>query len=63
MVKSRAELKIMKRAADISAAAHTHLMGFARAGVREDRLAVEFQYMCGKEGSEREAYVPVIASG
>lgn len=62
-MKSKAELAIMKRAADISAAAHARLMGFVTPGMREDRLAVEFAYMCGKEGSEREAYVPVIASG
>lgn len=53
----------MKRAADISAAGHTRLMAFVQGGMREDRLAVEFAYMCGKEGSQREAYVPVIASG
>jgi intermediate cleaving peptidase 55 len=63
LIKSGSELATMKRAADVSAAGHTRLMEVVRAGMREDRLAAEFTYICGKEGSEREAYVPVIASG
>lgn len=62
-IKSPAELAIMKRAADISAKAHRGVMRVAREGMPEARLQTEFEYLCGIEGSQRPAYVPVVASG
>lgn len=63
LVKSKTELGIMKRAADISAAAHRRVMRAAQEGMPEGRLVAEFEYECGLGGSERPAYVPVVASG
>lgn len=61
--KSPAEIKLMKRAADLSAAAHASVMRFARPGGTEAQLAAHFEYQCALGGSERPAYVPVVASG
>lgn len=63
LVKSPVELEIMKRAADISAAAHRRVMREAQGGLPEARLVAEFEYECAIRGSDRPAYVPVVASG
>jgi intermediate cleaving peptidase 55 len=38
-------------------------MRFTREGRSENDLAAHFEYLCALEGSERPAYVPVVASG
>ncbi|OBZ71886.1 Intermediate cleaving peptidase 55 [Grifola frondosa] len=53
----------MRAAADISARAHTKTMCFAQPDISEHVLAAHFEYLCAREGSQRPAYVPVIASG
>lgn len=53
----------MKEAADISSKAHERVMRAARPGGTERELEAEFEYWCAKSGSERPAYVPVVASG
>ncbi|WWD18077.1 hypothetical protein CI109_102524 [Kwoniella shandongensis] len=63
MVKSPIELQMMKRAAEISSAAHAKVMRAARAGSRERELEAIFEFECNMMGSERQAYVPVVASG
>jgi intermediate cleaving peptidase 55 len=77
LIKSHAEIALMKIAGDISGQAHTEVMRFASAdggrwkskrtgrerAKREDDLSAVFEYHCAIEGSERPAYVPVVASG
>ncbi|WVQ85581.1 hypothetical protein IAT38_007747 [Cryptococcus sp. DSM 104549] len=63
MVKSPVELALMKTAADISSHAHGKVMRAARAGGTERALEAVFEYECALRGSERQAYVPVVASG
>ncbi|WWC68482.1 uncharacterized protein I206_102411 [Kwoniella pini CBS 10737] len=63
MTKSRLELEQMKRAAEISSIAHTKVMRAARAGGKERDLEATFEYECSIRGAERQAYVPVVASG
>lgn len=77
LIKSPAELALMKIAGDISGQAHTEVMRFAAANggrwkskrtgqgrlKREDDLSAVFEYNCAMEGAERPAYVPVVASG
>lgn len=77
LIKSPAELALMRTAGEISAFAHTQVMRYAaaNAGVRkskrtgeekrkrEDELAAVFEFHCALEGAERPAYVPVVASG
>ncbi|KAI0734915.1 peptidase M24 [Fomitopsis betulina] len=62
-IKSEAEQKVMRAAADISSHAHTKTMRFARPGLSEHVLAAHFEYLCARDGSQRPAYVPVVASG
>ncbi|KAJ8502148.1 hypothetical protein ONZ51_g191 [Trametes cubensis] len=62
-VKSKAEQKVMRQAADISARAHNKTMRFTDPGVSEHAVAAHFEYLCAREGSQRPAYVPVVASG
>ncbi|BEI87082.1 hypothetical protein CcaverHIS002_0704280 [Cutaneotrichosporon cavernicola] len=61
--KSPAELELMARAGAISAEAHRQVMRFARPGGTEANLQATFEYHCALGGSERPAYVPVVASG
>ncbi|KAI0676693.1 peptidase M24, structural domain-containing protein [Trametes maxima] len=62
-IKSKAEQAVMRQAADISARAHNKTMRFTDPGVSEHAVAAHFEYLCGREGSQRPAYVPVVASG
>ncbi|KAF5390508.1 hypothetical protein D9757_005207 [Collybiopsis confluens] len=62
-IKSLAEQRIMRKAADISGRAHAKTMRFTRHGLSEGALAAHFDYMCSLEGAQRLAYVPVVASG
>ncbi|KAJ7929084.1 peptidase M24, structural domain-containing protein [Mycena leptocephala] len=62
-IKSESELRVMQQAADISGRAHAKTMRFARPGLSESALAAHFEYLCSLAGSQRPAYVPVVASG
>ncbi|KAG5716139.1 Intermediate cleaving peptidase of 55 kDa [Termitomyces sp. T112] len=62
-IKSPAEQRVMKTAADISGRAHAKTMRFARPGISEAALAAHFEYLCAMSGAQRPAYVPVVASG
>ncbi|KAI0751632.1 peptidase M24, structural domain-containing protein [Daedaleopsis nitida] len=62
-VKSKYEQAVMRQAADISARAHTKTMRFTEPGMSEHAVAAHFEYLCAREGSQRPAYVPVVASG
>jgi intermediate cleaving peptidase 55 len=61
--KSPAEIALMARAGEISGRAHAEVMRFSRPGVSEAQVAAHFEYNCAMKGSERPAYVPVVASG
>ncbi|KAJ3505687.1 hypothetical protein NLJ89_g7287 [Agrocybe chaxingu] len=63
VLKSKAEQEVMKAAADISAKAHTKTMLFTQPGKPESAVAGHFEYLCTLGGSQRPAYVPVVASG
>lgn len=62
-VKSKSEQTLMRKAADISGLAHAKTMRFAAPGMSEHELAAHFEYTCALRGSQRPAYVPVVASG
>ena len=38
-------------------------MRFTKPGMSEHSLAAHFEYLCALNGSQRPAYVPVVASG
>ncbi|KAI0043165.1 peptidase M24 [Auriscalpium vulgare] len=62
-VKSKYEQAVLRAAADISARAHAKTMRLAQPGMSEADLAAHFEYICARGGSQRPAYVPVVASG
>jgi Xaa-Pro aminopeptidase len=61
--KSPAELKVMRRAARISAEAHRHLMRDCRPGRRESDLESEFLHRCAVQGARWQAYQPIVGGG
>ncbi|OJA18355.1 hypothetical protein AZE42_00732 [Rhizopogon vesiculosus] len=62
-IKSVCEQEVMRTAADISGRSHAKTMRFTRPGISESALAAHFEYLCCLSGSQRLAYVPVVASG
>ncbi len=63
LYKSAAEVKVMKEAAEISAAAHVRAMQAARPGLNEFHLEAELEYIFRKNGSKMPAYGSIVASG
>ncbi|BGP15230.1 aminopeptidase [Rhodosporidiobolus nylandii] len=63
LVKSEAEAAVMRRAADVSSAAHSKVMRLCRPGMSEAALVSHFEHHTSLHGSPRPAYVPVCASG
>lgn len=61
--KSENEIKVMRQAGAISGEAMTQVMRAARPGLPEAEAQAVFEYECARRGAERQAYVPVFASG
>lgn len=62
LYKSHAEIKCMKKSADIAAEAHIRMMQSCRPGMYEYELQAEYQYHLQKNKSQR-SYPPIIGSG
>lgn len=62
-IKSENEIRLMKRAADLSSGAHAKAMRETKPGMSEGQIQAVFEYHTAMGGSERPAYVPVVASG
>ena len=63
IIKSPAEIKLLRKAAKIAVKAHTELMKATRPGIYEYELSALFEYMCKKEGAQDMAYYVLICSG
>ena len=63
LFKSSAELKIMGRAARISADAHIRAMQVCQPGMLEKQLEAELIYEFGRRGSSGWAYPPIVGGG
>ncbi len=63
LYKSGAELKIMARAAEISAEAHRRAMARAHPGLREYQLEAELTYCFLDHGASAPAYPSIVGSG
>ena len=63
LVKSRAELKTMRHAADISADAHRRAMATCRPGMYEYEVEAELLYEMTRRGSRSVAYPSIVAGG
>jgi len=63
LIKSKAELQTMRRAARISAEAHRRVMRICRPGQLEYELEAEFVRVCAELGGRFQAYPPIVGSG
>jgi Xaa-Pro aminopeptidase len=63
LFKSRSELKVMRQAARISAAAHKRVMQACKPGVWEYQLEALFIQDCSHKGARAQAYPPIVGAG
>jgi len=63
LFKSRAEVRMMRKAADISVRAHRRAMKACRPGLTEYQLEAELQHEFLRGGSRFPAYPPIVAGG
>jgi len=61
--KDRSEIALMRRSAEIAAAAHRRAMHAARPGVREYAIEAELMHEFRRDGAQAPAYTPIVASG
>jgi len=63
LVKSRAEVRAMTQAMEISSAAHVRAMTVCRPGMTEFEIEAELNYAFTRGGSRRVAYPSIVAGG
>ncbi len=63
LYKSRAEISMMRKAANISAKAHSQVMQQCRPGVMEYQLEAGFVNSCAMQGTREQAYPPIVGGG
>ncbi|CCQ11290.1 Xaa-Pro aminopeptidase [Pseudoalteromonas luteoviolacea B = ATCC 29581] len=63
LFKSPAELSVMRKAAQISAAAHVRAMQFAKPGATEYQLEAEIHHHYAMQGARHPAYGTIVGAG
>jgi Xaa-Pro aminopeptidase len=63
LYKSSAELKAMRRAAEISCLAHRRAMQACRPGMKEYQVEAELEYIFHREGALGPAYASIVGGG
>jgi Xaa-Pro aminopeptidase len=63
LIKSPAEINLMRKAAQISADAHKRAMMFCEPGIYEYQLEAEIVHEFQRNGARSPAYTPIIGSG
>lgn len=63
LIKSEAELKLMRKAANIAVEAHNHAMTFATPGRYEYEVQAEIEHIFRLRGAMGPAYPSIVASG
>jgi Xaa-Pro aminopeptidase len=63
LIKSAAEIKLMRKAADISAKAHCRAMKHCRAGQKEYQLQAEIEHEFMMAGASGPAYTSIVGGG
>ena len=63
LIKSPAEIKLMKHAAEISAEGHKRAMACCKPGANEYELEAELLYAFTRNGSRAPAYTSIVGSG
>ncbi len=63
MLKSAAEVEVLRRAARLTARAIERAAGFVADGVDERKLEAEVEAACKRDGSQRPAFASIVKSG
>lgn len=63
LIKSKAEIKVMQKVAEISAEAHIAAMKICQPGMNELRIESELKYQFANQGARYEAYSSIVAGG
>jgi len=63
LIKDKAEIKLMRQAARVSAEAHRRVMRFCRPGCWEYELEAEFARACAAGGARHLAYPTIVGGG
>jgi Xaa-Pro aminopeptidase len=63
LIKSAAEIKILKEAAEIADAAFKHILTFIRPGMKEIEVANELEFFMRKQGAVSSSFDIIAASG
>jgi Xaa-Pro aminopeptidase len=63
MLKSPAEIDVLRRAARLTARALEHAAGYVVDGVDERKLEAELEAACKRDGSQRLAFASIVKSG
>lgn len=63
VIKSEAEIALLRKAAKIAVKAHNEMIKTVRVGMCETEIAGLYQYYCKKEGAQNLAYYCIISSG
>jgi Xaa-Pro aminopeptidase len=63
MIKSAAEIALIRRAVETNSAAFEQATRHARAGMRESDLAAELDYRMRRRGAESQAFETIVAAG
>ena len=63
LIKTDAEIKILKEAADIADAAFKHILDFLRPGKTELEVSNELEFFMRKEGATSSSFDIIVASG
>lgn len=63
LIKTDAEIKILKEAAQIADAAFTHILSFIRPGVSELAVSNELEFFVRKQGAASSSFDIIVASG
>ena len=63
MAKDESEIALIKKACEIADAAFAEIIGFIRPGLRENEVAARLEYIMRQKGSEKTAFLTIVASG
>jgi len=63
LIKDAGEIKTMRKAARISAAAHRRVMRLCRPGLWEYEVEAAFVHACAEQGGRFQAYPPIVGGG
>ncbi|EFA83330.1 peptidase M24 family protein [Heterostelium album PN500] len=63
LVKSQAEIKMMKQSGDIAGDSFKECMKYIRPNMNEQELGAYFEFSIKKRGAQRMSYPPVVAGG